>query len=974
MQEDVLGSTSAISMEAALRSSERLAKVGRFAEAKQTLTDALRQRFLSFGDVASEAAMPSLIDLLAIEKLADLIILFGQAAAADDLLLSVKTWYERAGNLYFSDYVSVKRIHIALGRGLLGDALETLREMEPSLGDIESIEISERGLAVWEGRVRWAKTRTNDRLLLLTRLYLEMGKVLTALGQYTDSLTILKRGLRHATSTPPEMIGSVVFHLKLATAAALLERGDLSEAESAFLELQPQLDEQHHPGLFVKTLEGMGKLELLTGKFGAALGRFRKALSVCSLHGFEVGEIASCLNLAHVLISLNQTLAAQEILRFVQTKAACDDASVMRASFLLQIAQARRTSTATGVQVSPVIEMWGYSEPRGEVLADLPSGELQDIEPCINFLAFFEDRVLGFLWRLSHRDTIEASRYLAQLKDKDLFLASDSRLIHLKLQALEAMLAYYQNDFEKAEVLLQKMRPRFSELGLKPELWQAQRLLSWCWKNLGRSESEQEALATDTQQLLTEMTDSLDPAERAIFLLNKWTADEEYIVSEINHLVRLKADLVQKPLIHRMKLRWQMWKRLHALLNHIDRYKDALARRAVEKPRNGGKSPAPSLWQRLLGHPRQRATLIFLVLPDRVFIACSGWMSLDFDVSLTTRIEVRELVRACHEPVQELMDDCRGLGAPSHIAVKTVANKANAVEDRLKAISERLAQALQFPKILNGLPKRIRALTIVPDDSLHGFPFAVLSYNGKYLIEDFTLSVVFESRSRKPQQAGKPRDVALTVGVSQAVGEYPPLPGAVEEINHVSDWLSRCGVQERRLSDSGEGENHAAKARVVRLLNEARFFHVACHGDFMADAPDKSGIVLATANGNLEMLSLRELSAMDLTGLRHTTLSSCWSADNYVLPGRWIVSLPETLLRAGSESVLGCLWLVSDNVAVALMKRFYEYVEIYPRDEALRCAQLDCLHKRLHLTDTDSSNPVFWAGYNLYGSHKNLRL
>jgi len=71
------------------------------------------------------------------------------------------------------------------------------------------------------------------------------------------------------------------------------------------------------------------------------------------------------------------------------------------------------------------------------------------------------------------------------------------------------------------------------------------------------------------------------------------------------------------------------------------------------------------------------------------------------------------------------------------------------------------------------------------------------------------------------------------------------------------------------------------------------------------------------------VLSARELSRLDLAGLRQIVLSSCWSADSFVLPGRWVISLPSVLLYAGARSVIASLWEVDDLATGRLMESFY---------------------------------------------------
>jgi CHAT domain-containing protein len=161
-------------------------------------------------------------------------------------------------------------------------------------------------------------------------------------------------------------------------------------------------------------------------------------------------------------------------------------------------------------------------------------------------------------------------------------------------------------------------------------------------------------------------------------------------------------------------------------------------------------------------------------------------------------------------------------------------------------------------------------------------------------------------------------------------------------------------------------DDEASKADLVTLLRGCRFAHLACHGVFRPDAPDASGLVLIPTPGSHEVLSLREFSALDLTNLQHVTLSSCWSADYFALPGRWVMSLPETLCRCGAGSVLGCLWPVDDALAVTFMERFYRYSERYALHEALRRTQVDSLQGQPVDGRADAASLTHWSGFCLH--------
>ena len=974
-------------LESALLDATELKRRGQFLAALNRLREAVLERFSAIG--VGTVINPTPIDLLAVENLADLAVLFNQSDAADDLFESIGLWYGRSGNRYFADYIAIKRAHLALDCGRLFDGYEILRGMRSSIGDPEAIIFSDQGLKLWEDRVVWPRAGPIDRVILFSRLYLEMGRALSGFGQYREATAALERGLAHTARADARIVADVILHLKVARAAALLEQGETAETRSRLAELAADLSDQQRPGLYIRHLELSGKLNLLCGQFGKALEQFRQALETCASFGFDRAALTAGLNLSHTLIYLNQTSVAMEILNETRARAERlgDQAKELRAGFLLQVAQARGHSLAGVTPIAPsVSESWG-------VINDAPPdrGENAQVDPfelpqSDSYLSFFEDRAIGFHWFLGRRDFAGASAYLSEITQ--VFELSDSPLIRLRLRILSAMLAYYQDDLRQAGLMFESLR---SELrgrkwrDLKPELWQALRFLSWCWAGLGGHDGRaRQELEEETQRSLAEMTGSLAPADRAIFLLNKWTEDEEYLAAEIHNLAALKARLDSGSWALKPQRRWRLMKRLHRLSLHIDRYKDALARGSVDRSGSAPKEVAPiSLLRRLLSHPRDRATLAFLVLPDQVFILRAGRLSLDFGVSPITRLQIRNLVRRWHELIRKLLEDNRGLGAPTDEAEERDETQKEIYDlsQQGQLIVDHLSDALQIPAVLASLPKGVRALTIVPDDSLHGFPFAAITHGGRRLIERYAISLAFESNghgisTKRAETAGVGMAEALVVGVSQGSSKgvaqvsdrIQPLAGAPLEISHVADWFNKRQLKVCRFEDSAPEFEPATKAEILSRLPRADLFHIACHGVFKADAPDQSGLVLIPQPDAAEILSLRELSDLNLTGLRHATLSSCWSADHFILPGRWIISLPETLWRSGAQSILGCLWVVSDDLAVAFMRSFYKHLETSPRDEALRLTQLECLQRRLpDCKIEDQSNLYYWAGYNLYG-------
>jgi CHAT domain-containing protein len=314
-----------------------------------------------------------------------------------------------------------------------------------------------------------------------------------------------------------------------------------------------------------------------------------------------------------------------------------------------------------------------------------------------------------------------------------------------------------------------------------------------------------------------------------------------------------------------------------------------------------------------------------------------------------TRIELRERVKQWHATVPTIYFEPED-GEQDHNARQT---------RTLGEIATGLGNALQLPSILARLPQRVTALTIIPDDILHGFPFAAMPHGDRYWVERFSLGIGFESLPGQPAPRPALPKTALLVSVAEADETADHLVSAQREVGEIAPPIIQAGWQVEYLREAA-----ASKEALLKRLPDTGLFHIASHGVFEPGQPDQSGFVLAS-----EVLSLREIAALDLRSLRHATLSSCWSADNFILPGRWIISVPEAFYRAGAGSVLGALWEVPDELAVDFMAQFYRNLKRHRRDKALQLAQIDCLRK----VSSGSANVRFWANFNLYGNCGRLK-
>ena len=368
-----------------------------------------------------------------------------------------------------------------------------------------------------------------------------------------------------------------------------------------------------------------------------------------------------------------------------------------------------------------------------------------------NSFLLFEDRALQLQQCLAG-NLGSAGERLDALKLA--FADVPSRLIRARLLFLDGLVTYYADDIEQAQALLEQSVALLTAMGLRLELWQALRVMGWCAARLGSGELER-ALVSRSDALLAELAGALRGPERAIFLLNKWTVDEEYLAHEVGRLVAEKKAYWEAGPLRRPGAWLRMAKRLDRLLRRIDAHKALVAEKSVGSAKSLAYSGSLSLARRLLVAPRGHVVLSFLVLPDRVLIARFGFGHLGFDVIPVSRIELRDLVRETHEATA-MGGAVRDLGAldpaPADATAGTSA-EGGTTPSEVTAPLASLAQTLRLPEVLAALPKSCRALTVVPDDVLHGYPFAALRVGGSFLIERYALSVGVENSLKRRRLA-----------------------------------------------------------------------------------------------------------------------------------------------------------------------------------------------------------------------------
>jgi CHAT domain-containing protein len=138
-----------------------------------------------------------------------------------------------------------------------------------------------------------------------------------------------------------------------------------------------------------------------------------------------------------------------------------------------------------------------------------------------------------------------------------------------------------------------------------------------------------------------------------------------------------------------------------------------------------------------------------------------------------------------------------------------------------------------------------------------------------------------------------------------------------------------------------------------------RYLHFATHGEFRADKPLDSALLLSPGNGDDGQLTVSRLYSMRLES-DLVTLSACETGLGKVASGEDVVGLTRGFLYAGAATIVASLWKVDDLATAELMRAFYGNLARMDKLEALRQAQLET-RKRLPA-------PFFWAPFQLIGN------
>ena len=330
--------------------------------------------------------------------------------------------------------------------------------------------------------------------------------------------------------------------MRLALAQTQIEAGRLADAEALLAGRTPRTTQQTRRA----TRRAKSRACLSTGRLATMQGRLQAqaldALERTAARSRSLGlghaSVSTSLDLVQLKILLNQTLASRQLLAsFPAIQHLDDEALTLRASFLGRLARARVQSLARGIGLAPG-ELW-LPRPRGSRTRRRRTSFGGPTSSRAASSRSSKTHAMMVHWRLGRSDIAGAAGALEHTAA--VFANTDSLLLRARLAALEGLVAYYERHYDDSQRRLREAAAVLRDIGARPELWQAVRVLTWARARLRRKLPDDVAEMRGTADaLLREMAESLPAVDpRNVPRRDRCTTDEAR-ASVVNEPVQLR--------------------------------------------------------------------------------------------------------------------------------------------------------------------------------------------------------------------------------------------------------------------------------------------------------------------------------------------------------------------------------------------------------------------------------------------------
>ena len=159
------------------------------------------------------------------------------------------------------------------------------------------------------------------------------------------------------------------------------------------------------------------------------------------------------------------------------------------------------------------------------------------------------------------------------------------------------------------------------------------------------------------------------------------------------------------------------------------------------------------------------------------------------------------------------------------------------------------------------------------------------------------------------------------IGEDLRIDEFPPLPGAVEEVAQISDIFLKKAL----FMNESASINSAVKSAEEAVLSGARTALIlATHGMATGEKDDlPMPSLLTLEDGSFDLYTANMVATRNLNG-SVIVLSACDTASGFVSdPDRYFTGFVSAFSDAGAELIMATLWPVKSSVSKKTTTKFF---------------------------------------------------
>jgi tetratricopeptide (TPR) repeat protein len=287
-------------------------------------------------------------------------------------------------------------------------------------------------------------------------------------------------------------------------------------------------------------------------------------------------------------------------------------------------------------------------------------------------------------------------------------------------------------------------------------------------------------------------------------------------------------------------------------------------------------------------------------------------------------------------------------------------NQTSCAPESLKTLYDILIKPIENNLKDSGVTK----LIIVPHGILHNVPFAALNNGTKYLVENYSISMLPSAESLLKNEEPKNK-----VGKDKPINVVALANPTFDLLYSQDEVQAITGLSQYSLQNPLYGQN-ATLVKLQEALGqpEPNILHLSTHNKIDISVPLNTSLILS-GDSDKQNLSRQKIDRLKNIGnINLVVLSACQTDIGEITRGDEVFGLTRTFLFAGVPSVVTSLWNIDDQASSELMKTFYtELAKGLSKSEALQKAQ------QANLKNPDYSHPYYWAAFVLTGDPSSIR-